>query len=67
MFGWLSNELTYEASTLLLATNVHTRAPGVVPWIELQPALEHPLAVEQREGITWHRVAEINARLLGSR
>ena len=64
MFGWLCTALEYEPPTLSLPTHVHTRDPGVVPSIELDPGLDHPLAVEQREGITWHRVAEINARLL---
>jgi hypothetical protein len=48
-----------------LAVNVHTREPGVVPLIELDLTSDHPLAREQREGITLHRVAELNRLLLG--
>lgn len=65
MFGWLCNDLIYEPSTWALPTHVHLRAPGVVPSIELDLSLDHPLAVEQREGISWHRVAEINAQVRG--
>lgn len=64
MFGWLDNWLSpFEKPTTNLAVNVHMRAPGIVPLIELDPTSDHPLAREQREGITLHRVAELN-RLL---
>ncbi|MGK5025149.1 DUF2199 domain-containing protein [Janthinobacterium sp. RB2R34] len=36
---------------------VHIRDNGLRPCIELQPT-EHPLAMEQRNGITVERVAE---------
>ena len=65
MFGWLSNELgLYEPSTLNLATQVHTQPVGLRPLVELDPADDHPLAVEQREGISRARVEQIAARLL---
>lgn len=58
-FGWLSTELAlYSESTTDLKTNAHTRPVGTRPFIELEPT-DHPLAVEQREGITWERVREI--------
>ncbi|WP_430780752.1 DUF2199 domain-containing protein [Actinoplanes sp. G11-F43] len=58
-FGWLSNIIAgYEPSTLNLRTNVHTRAVGQLPYIELEPT-GHPLAVEQLAGITRARVEEI--------
>ncbi|WP_280691833.1 MULTISPECIES: DUF2199 domain-containing protein [unclassified Kitasatospora] len=58
-FGWLSTELPlYGVSTMILKTQVHTRPLGRRPFIELEPT-DHPLAVEQREGITAARVAEI--------
>ena len=50
-------------ATLHLKTHVHTRAVGQRPLIELE-ATEHPLAVEQRNGITMERVREIAAALL---
>ena len=63
-FGWLSTELPiYGVSTLNLKTNVHTRQIGLRPTIELEPT-EHPLAVEQRSGITLDRVREFAERLL---
>lgn len=57
-FGWLCNDLVGYPQTLGLKTNVHTRAVGICPFIELEPT-DHPLAVEQREGITMARVIEI--------
>jgi hypothetical protein len=63
-FGWLSTELPlYQPSTLPLKTRVHTQAVGQRPLIELEPT-EHPLAVEQRTGITLARVQEIAEALL---
>ena len=41
------------------------RAPGEVPLFFLAPEVQHVMATEQREGIPWHRVAEINEQLLG--
>lgn len=57
-FGWLSTELPGYPQTLLLKTHVHTREVGRRPRVELEPT-DHPLAVEQRAGITWDRVREI--------
>lgn len=54
-FGWLQTSLPFYPETLSLKTNVHTRAVGERPFIELE-ATEHPLANEQRQGITWDRV-----------
>lgn len=59
-FGWLSTELSlYGVSTINLKTQVHTRSIGWRPFIELEPT-GHPLAVEQREGISAARVAAIS-------
>jgi hypothetical protein len=64
MFGWLSSELpVYAASTLSLRTTVHTQPVGVRPLVELEPA-EHPLAIEQREGISLARVQQFAEALL---
>ena len=60
VFGWLCNELPYEQSTISTPTLVHSRDPGVVPFIQLDPSVDHPLVGEQRMGITLHRLAEIN-------
>ena len=58
-FGWLSTELpAYPLATLNLKTHVHTEPVGTRPHVILEPT-DHPLAVEQRTGITVHRVHEI--------
>lgn len=62
-FGWLSTQIDIYPDTISLKTMVHTRPVGVRPFIELEPT-DHPLAVEQRTGITWERVQEIAERLL---
>jgi hypothetical protein len=61
-FGWLSAELPCYPSTENLKTRAHLRDSGVRPYVELEPT-DHPLAVEQRTGITADRVAEIYSRL----
>lgn len=57
-FGWLSTALPGYPDTIHLKTHVHTREVGRRPRVELEPT-DHPLAVEQREGITLARVREI--------
>lgn len=58
-FGWLSVDFRpYSASCLNLKTYVHIRNEGVRPYIELE-STDHPLAIEQKNGITPDRVAEI--------
>lgn len=57
-FGWLSASLRGYPDTENLKTRVHLRDDGVRPRIELEPT-EHPLAIEQRSGITLDRVAAI--------
>jgi hypothetical protein len=65
-FGWLSTEIPiYRATTLNLKTHVHTRPVGQRPVVELEPT-DHPLAVEQRTGITLARVQQIAEELLHS-
>lgn len=56
--GWLSDRLPYTEPTLMLEARVHTRPVGERPFIELT-STDHPLAREQREGITRERVVEI--------
>jgi hypothetical protein len=64
-FGWLCTSLSLYPETVLLKTHVHTRPPGQRPLVELEPT-EHPLAVEQRNGITMERVRKIAEALLHS-
>jgi hypothetical protein len=46
-----------------LKTNARTRPVGKRPLIELEPT-DHPLAVEQRTGITQDRIREIAIAVL---
>lgn len=63
-FGWLSTELpAYPVSTVNLKTHVHTDRVGTRPHIVLEPT-DHPLAVEQRTGITVERVQQIAGLVL---
>lgn len=63
-FGWLCTDLpSYPESTLHLKTHVHTRPVGQRPWVEVERTC-HPLAVEQRKGISWKRVQEIAEQVL---
>jgi hypothetical protein len=57
-FGWLSAWLQTYPDTENLKTRVHLRDDGIRPYIELEPT-DHPLALEQREGISVERVAEL--------
>lgn len=57
-FGWISTSLPGYPETLHLKSHVHTRRMGQRPFVELERT-DHPLAVEQREGVTLARVQEI--------
>jgi hypothetical protein len=61
-FGWLAAELPLYPSTLSLKTRAHFRDNGIRPYIEVEPT-DHPLALEQRNGISVTRLAEIYAYL----
>ncbi|WP_313334692.1 DUF2199 domain-containing protein [Comamonas sp.] len=65
-FGWLNAELMPYPETMNLKTRVHLRDQGIRPFIELEPT-DHPLAVEQRQGISVARVAEIYAMVMHER
>jgi hypothetical protein len=61
-FGWLCSSLPgYSQTTLGLKTNVHTRPVGERPYIKLE-STEHPLSIEQRDGIPISRLQEIVER-----
>jgi hypothetical protein len=65
-FGWLVTRLAhYARTTFLLKTRVHFRPGDQRPTIELEPT-DHPLAVEQRTGITIDRAWEIVHRYMPS-
>jgi hypothetical protein len=58
-FGWLCTRLDcYAENTLHLKTMAHFRGGGLRPSIELEPT-DHPLAVDQRQGISLARAWEI--------
>jgi len=61
-FGWLSAGPPLYPSTENLKTRAHFRGDGIRPYIEVEPT-DHPLAVEQRNGSSVDRVAEIYAFL----
>jgi hypothetical protein len=56
--GWLNAWLKPYPDTINLKTRVHLRDEGIRPSIELEPT-GHPLAIEQRNGISADRVAEL--------
>lgn len=63
-FGWLVNRIPYyEENTFLLKTSVHFGSGKHRPTIELEPT-DHPLAVEQRTGITLERAWDIVHRYM---
>jgi hypothetical protein len=57
-FGWLNAWIKPYPDTISLKTKVHLRDDGMRPFIELEPT-DHPLALEQRNGISVERVGEI--------
>jgi len=65
-FGWLNSCLKPYPDTVNLKTMVHLRDHGIRPYIELEPT-DHPLAIEQREGISVERVAEIYSTMVHER
>ena len=62
-FGWLCNSVPDYPETQLLKTYVHVREYPMRPWVELEPT-DHPLAVDQREGITRDQAIAMAERLL---
>lgn len=50
-FGWLSSTVNGYPDTINLKLSVQSRAPGLVPLFTLEPT-EHPLAVNQKNGIS---------------
>ncbi|MGR8981899.1 MAG: DUF2199 domain-containing protein, partial [Gammaproteobacteria bacterium] len=60
-FGWLCNRLPCYPDTLALATDVHVQLGGMRPTLHLHhgDADEHPLVIDQRQGISIARAQEI--------
>ena len=57
-FGWLCNRIPGYPDTLNLKTHVVLQPDGTRPHILLEPTA-HPLAVEQRQGISTQRLQAI--------
>lgn len=57
-FGWLNAWIKPYPDTMNLKTMVHMRDHGVRPFVEIEPT-DHLLAVEQRNGISLERVADL--------
>lgn len=62
-FGWLCNVLPDYPDTMFLKTRVHVRPYPLRPRVELEPT-DHPLAVDQREGMARERAVVLAERLL---
>ena len=62
-FGWLNAWLKPYSDTVNLKARVHLRDNGIRPYIELEPT-DHPLAIDQRDGISKERLAEIYAQMV---
>jgi hypothetical protein len=65
-FGWLCSAIPGYPDTQHLKTMVRVRPWPIRPFVELEPT-SHPLAVEQREGITAARVRGIAERIMHPR
>jgi hypothetical protein len=59
-FGWFSNRLEGYPDTLNLKCQVHPVSGRQRPRVELEPT-QHPLALEQKTGITFDRLLELYA------
>jgi hypothetical protein len=57
-FGWLCSALPGYPDTLLLKTRIHLQPVPLRPLVELEPT-EHPLAVDQRKGISPERLRDL--------
>lgn len=63
LFGWFCNNIANYPECLHLQTHLRLRNDGLRPAITLR-ASEHPLYLEQRDGITLRRAEEIAAPFL---
>jgi hypothetical protein len=64
-FGWLCTKIPEYPDTVFLKTMIHQRAVGQRPIVELDQS-DHPLSVDQRNGIDPVRMQEIISRVLHS-
>ena len=59
-FGWLCNQISGYPETEDIRCHLYLRSGNLRPRIVLEPT-DHPLAVEQRDGITLERIKQIAA------
>jgi hypothetical protein len=59
-FGWFSNRLKGYPDTFNMKCQVWPRTGRMRPLVELEP-VDHPLVVEQRDGVIFDRLREIYA------
>lgn len=59
-FGWLSNAIKGYPDTLSMKCQVHPQNGRQRPLLKLDPT-DHPLAIEQREGMTLDRILDLYA------
>ena len=62
-FGWLSSPIAVYPSTIHLKLSVQPRPPGLTPLFTVEPT-EHPLSLDQHNGISVERWREIVHQLL---
>ncbi len=62
-FGWLSTNLPCYPETLHLKTSIQSQPIGCVPLITVE-LTNHPLSIEQAEGITMDRAHQIIHQIL---
>ena len=58
-FGWLCSPIPVYPKTIHLKLSVQSRPPGLTPLFTVEPT-DHPLAVDQHNGISverWHQLA----------
>jgi hypothetical protein len=65
-FGWLCTAIPGYPDTQLLKTTVHVRGWPARPLVELEPT-DHPLAIEQRQGVPPWRLQQIVERVMHPR
>ena len=62
-FGWLSNTVPFYPDALNQKLMVHLQSGGMRPRAELEPT-DHPLSIDQRNGISLDRAIDIAEALL---
>jgi hypothetical protein len=64
-FGWLCTKIPEYPDTVFLKTMVHQRAIGQRPIVQLEET-DHPLSIDQRNGVDPERMQEIISKVLHS-